>query len=72
MKAQYSPIATNDFPLSSKGNTSDGINMGIAAGAATEFKGGMIGFDFVNGSLPASGMNAVAMYCVSSDVPFNS
>ena len=69
MKAQYSPIATNDFPLSSKGNTGDGINMGIAAGAATEFKGGVIGFDFVNGSLPASGMNAVAMYCVSYTQP---
>jgi len=69
MKAKYSPIATNDFPLSSKGNTGDGINMGIAVGAATEFKGGMIGFDFVNGSLPASGMNAVAMYCVSYTQP---
>lgn len=65
MKAQYSPIAENDFPLSSKGNVGDGINMGIAIGAATEFKGGVIGFDFVDGSLPASGMNAVAMYCSS-------
>ena len=69
MKAKYSPIATTDFPLSSKGNVGDGINMGIAIGAATEFKGGMIGFDFVNGSLPASGMNAVAMYCVSYTQP---
>ena len=65
MKAQYSPIAENDFPLSSKGNVGDGINMGMAIGAATEFKGGVIGFDFVDGSLPASGMNAVAMYCSS-------
>ena len=65
MKAQYSPIAENDFPLSSKGNVGDGINMGVAIGAATEFKGGVIGFDFVDGSLPASGMNAVAMYCSS-------
>ena len=63
MKALYSPIAEKDFPLSSKGNVGDGINMGIAIGAATEFKGGIIGFDFVDGSLPASGMNAVAMYC---------
>ena len=69
MKAKYSPIATTDFPLSAKSNTGDGINMGIAVGAATEFKGGMIGFDFVNGSLPASGMNAVAMYCVSYTQP---
>ena len=69
MKAKYSPIATTDFPLSAKGNVGDGINMGIAIGAATEFKGGMIGFDFVNGSLPASGMNAVAMYCVSYTQP---
>lgn len=65
MKAKYSPIAENDFPLSSKGNVGDGINMGMAIGAATEFKGGVIGFDFVDGSLPASGMNAVAMYCSS-------
>jgi len=65
MKAEYSPIAENDFPLSSKGNVGDGINMGMAIGAATEFKGGVIGFDFVDGSLPASGMNAVAMYCSS-------
>lgn len=69
MKAKYSPIAAADFPLSAKGNVGDGINMGIAIGAATEFKGGMIGFDFVNGSLPASGMNAVAMYCVSYTQP---
>ena len=65
MKARYSPVAENDFPLSSKGNVGDGINMGMAIGAATEFKGGGIGFDFVDGSLPASGMNAVAMYCSS-------
>ena len=65
MKAKYSPVAENDFPLSSKGNVGDGINMGMAIGAATEFKGGVIGFDFVDGSLPASGMNAVAMYCSS-------
>ena len=58
-------MAENDFPLSSKGNVGDGINMGMAIGAATEFKGGVIGFDFVDGSLPASGMNAVAMYCSS-------
>lgn len=65
MKAKYSPIAEDDFPLSSKGNVGDGINMGMAVGAATLFKGGVIGFDFVDGSLPASGMNAVAMYCNS-------
>ena len=65
MKAQYSPIAENDFPLSAKNNVGDGIIMGTEIGAATEFKGGVIGFDFVDGSLPASGMNAVAMYCNS-------
>ena len=65
MKAEYSPVAENDFPLSSKGNVGDGIRMGMAIGAATEFKGGVIGFDFVDGLLPASGMNAVAMYCSS-------
>ena len=65
MKAKYSPIAENDFPLSAKGNVGDGINMGMAIGAATEFKGGVIGFDFVDGTLPESGLNAVAMYCSS-------
>ena len=65
MKAQYSPVAENDYPLSSKGNTGDGIIMGQEIGALTEFKGGVIGFDFVDGSLPASGLNAVAMYCNS-------
>ena len=65
MKAKYAPVAEHDFPLSSKGNTGDGILMGMEIGAATLFKGGVIGFDFVDGSLPASGMNAVAMYCNS-------
>lgn len=65
MKAKYSPVAENDYPLSAKGNTGDGIIMGQEIGAATEFKGGVIGFDFVDGSLPASGLNAVAMYCNS-------
>ena len=43
----------------------DGINMGMAIGAATEFKGGVIGSDFLRGRLAArhGGMNAVAMYC---------
>ena len=65
MKAKYSPVAENDYPLSSKGNVGDGIIMGQEIGAATEFKGGVIGFDFIDGSLPASGMNAIAMYCNS-------
>ncbi|GHU98385.1 flavocytochrome c [Spirochaetia bacterium] len=59
--AKYSPIAAGDIPLSSKGNTGDGIIMGIAAGAATEFKGGIIGFEFVDSRLPDSGNNAAAM-----------
>ncbi len=65
LKAKYSPVAENDYPLSSKGNVGDGIIMGQEIGAATEFKGGVIGFDFVDGTLPASGMNAIAMYCNS-------
>lgn len=65
LKAQYSPIAVGDFPLSSKGNVGDGILMGIEIGADTCFNGGVIGFDFINGSLPESGMNAIAMYCNS-------
>ncbi len=54
-KAEWSPIAVGDFPLSSKGNTGDGIEMGMAVGAATEFKAGIIGFMFCNPVLPASG-----------------
>jgi fumarate reductase flavoprotein subunit len=63
MKKKYSPIAVGDFPLSNKGNTGDGIVMGLAAGAASDFKGGVIGFEFIDGSLPESGYNAAAMYC---------
>lgn len=61
MKAEYSPIAVGDFPLSNKGNTGDGIKMGMAIGAATEFKGGIIGFDFVDGTLSNSGQSGIAM-----------
>lgn len=61
LKAKYSPIAVGDLPLSSKGNTGDGIAMGIAAGAATEFFGGVIGFEFVNPVLPNSGYSGIAM-----------
>jgi fumarate reductase flavoprotein subunit len=63
MKAKYSPIAVGDFPLSSKGNKGEGITMGLEVGAATVFNGGVIGFEFVDGSLPESGYNAPAMYC---------
>ncbi|MDR1894628.1 MAG: FAD-dependent oxidoreductase [Spirochaetales bacterium] len=63
LKARYAPVAVGDFPLSSKGNVGDGIIMGQAAGAAVEFKGGVIGFEIVDGSLPSSGFNAAAMYC---------
>jgi fumarate reductase flavoprotein subunit len=61
LKAQYAPVAVGDFPLSSKGNTGDGLLMGIAAGAATEFKYGAIGFQIVDRSLPNSGNNGTAM-----------
>lgn len=61
MKQEYSPIAVGDFPLSNKGNTGDGIKMGIAVGADTDFKGGIIGFDFVDGSLSNSGQSGIAM-----------
>jgi fumarate reductase flavoprotein subunit len=42
--AQHNPEAQYDFPRSSWGNTGDGIHMGIKVGAATVFKGGMIGW----------------------------
>lgn len=61
MKARYSPIAVGDYPLSNKGNTGDGLAMGIEAGAAVEFSGGVIGFEFVDGSLPSSGYSGAAM-----------
>ncbi len=61
MKAQYAPIAAGDFPLSSKGNVGDGLNMGLAAGADTLFNNSAIGFVIVDGSLPASGMSGAAM-----------
>lgn len=61
MKEQYSPIAVGDFALSSKGNTGDGINMGIAVGADTVFKGGIIGFVFVDGTLPNSGYSGAVL-----------
>jgi succinate dehydrogenase/fumarate reductase flavoprotein subunit/uncharacterized protein with FMN-binding domain len=61
LKEKYSPVAVGDFPLSNKGNVGEGLIMGIEAGAATEFKGGAIGFQIVDGSLPNSGYNASAM-----------
>lgn len=60
LKRKWSPIAFGDYPLSSKGNTGDGIKMGMEVGAATEFKQGIIGFMFCNAALPGSGnSNAV-------------
>ncbi|MCQ2982712.1 MAG: FAD-dependent oxidoreductase [Treponemataceae bacterium] len=61
LKAKWSPVAVGDFPLSNKGNVGEGILMGMNAGADTEFKAGMIGFVIVDGSLPESGMSALAM-----------
>ena len=61
MVAKYSPMATGDVVLSNKGNVGEGITMGIEVGAASEFKGGMIGFQSVDGSLPESGYNSEAM-----------
>jgi succinate dehydrogenase/fumarate reductase flavoprotein subunit len=60
MKQQYAPDSANDFPLSNKGNVGEGLAMGIAAGADTVFKGGMIGFICVDATLSHSGQNALA------------
>lgn len=65
MKAEYSPLYTNDFPLSNKGNVGDGIRMGMAVGADTVFKGGIIGFTCLNATLPQSGYNALAFASVA-------
>ncbi|MDR3276233.1 MAG: FAD-dependent oxidoreductase, partial [Treponema sp.] len=51
MLAQYNPRSAGDITLSNKGNTGDGIRMGVAVGAATVFKGGIIGFEQVDWSL---------------------
>ena len=61
MKAEYSPIAVGDFPLSNKGNVGEGIKMGMAVGADTVFNGGIIGFDIVDGSLNNSGQSGISM-----------
>ena len=61
MKAKFTPVAVGDFPLSSKGNVGDGLNMAMAIGAATEFKNGSIGFILVDGSQPNSGLSGVGM-----------
>jgi flavocytochrome c len=48
-KAKYSPTITYDYSFSSPGNTGDGIEMAIAAGADTVFKDARIGFRAVPG-----------------------
>ncbi len=44
MFAEKSPEMAGRFTLASAGNTGDGIKMGEAVGAATDFTGGWIGF----------------------------
>jgi len=61
MKEQYSPSSAQDFPLSNKGNVGDGIRMGLAAGADTVFKGGVIGFICLDATLSNSGQSGIAM-----------
>ena len=43
MMRKYAPENTTDYFLASPGNTGDGINMAMAVGADTVFKGGVIG-----------------------------
>ena len=43
MMRKYAPENTTDYFLAAPGNTGDGINMAIAVGADTVFKGGVIG-----------------------------
>ena len=83
MLATYSPIASGDIILSNHGNVGEGLTMGLAVGAATEFKGGIIGFQAVNQGLPGSGCSPSAMQaplyvkqdgefvCVGADYPIN-
>ena len=58
---KYSPVAIGDVVLSNKGNVGEGMIMAMDIGAASEFSGGMIGFQAVSGTLPESGYNSVAM-----------
>ena len=51
MMRKYAPQNVNDFFFAAAGNTGDGINMAIAVGADTVFKGGVIG---LRGIVPTS------------------
>ncbi|MBR2529214.1 MAG: FAD-dependent oxidoreductase [Blautia sp.] len=48
MISQYSPEAEGFFSLASPGNKGDGVAMAEAAGAATNFTGGVIGFKMID------------------------
>jgi fumarate reductase flavoprotein subunit len=49
--ATHNPDSKDDSPRSSHGNVGEGIRMGVAAGAATVFKGGKIGWGIIDPSL---------------------
>lgn len=51
MMRRYAPQNVNDFFFAAAGNTGDGINMAMAVGADTVFKGGVIG---LRGIVPTS------------------
>ena len=51
MMRKYAPENANDYFFASAGNTGDGINMAMAVGADTVFKGGVIG---LRGIVPTS------------------
>ena len=51
MMRKYAPQNVNDFFFAAAGNTGDGINMAMAVGADTVFKGGVIG---LRGIVPTS------------------
>jgi uncharacterized protein with FMN-binding domain len=48
---EHNPDSRYDVPQSNHGNVGDGIKMGVAAGAATVFKGGKIGWVGIDPSL---------------------
>ena len=73
MKAEYSPIAAGDYAVSASANVGDGLNMGLAVGADTVFKNGVIGFAVVNPSLPPlGGVGTGAPLYVTQDGAFAS
>ena len=62
MVAKYSPKAVGAWAVSAPQNTGDGIEMGMAVGADTVFKGGVIGWKVVNPAFGHTTMEGRPIY----------